>query len=61
MDAMGARRLACAGTHPLAVDKRPSVDIAADAGAHHGIRPLERYIRFTKIVQNTAAQIAEGR
>ena len=59
MDAMQAGCVACAGTHPVAVDERPCVDIVADTGPHHRICPLDRYIRITKIAQNTAGQIAE--
>ena len=59
MDAMRAGSVACAGTHPVAVDERPCVDIVADTGPHYRIRPLERYSRFPKIAQNTAGQIAE--
>ena len=61
MDAMGAWRLACAGTHPLAVDERPCIDVVGDARTHHRIRPLDRDIRRSEIVQDAGGDIAEGR
>ena len=61
MDAMGPRCLACAGTHPLAVDERPCIDVVGDACAHHRICPLERYIRRSEIAQNAIGDAAESR
>ena len=61
MDAMDARRFACAGAHPLAVEERPCVDVIGDTCAHHRICPLERYIRCSEIAQYAVGYVAEGR